>query len=318
MHPVQTNSHSDDYPVSTPSATLPTGASSASNIKPTSTAADVANKRKISHSAIEKRRRERINTKIMQLKSLVPQCQKQDNVHKLDILQGAIDYILSLQTQILELSKQPHHATSHHQHHVPLLHQQQEHKRICPESLITEIMMTRHITTEHVHDRVAATTATTSPPATTMSQQQQITDFSYSEAAARRTSPVKRGRPTRPSPMPPRPASSPGSITRHRSPLSHHHYTGSAASSPYNIRVYSPIDSIVSVKSEPTDDSLPSPPSTHGSPPPVVARDEGEDPLRLLVDAAARLSAGVPVSASGMGQQQLEQSDVMSVHSLLS
>ncbi|ORZ16461.1 Myc-type, basic helix-loop-helix domain-containing protein, partial [Absidia repens] len=49
--------------------------------------------RKISHSAIERRRRERINDKIMQLKQIIPACADQENLHKMSILQSAIDYI---------------------------------------------------------------------------------------------------------------------------------------------------------------------------------------------------------------------------------
>ncbi|RUS14824.1 hypothetical protein BC938DRAFT_477195 [Jimgerdemannia flammicorona] len=53
--------------------------------------------RKVSHSAIERRRRERINDKILQLKQLVPSCADQDQLHKLSILQSAIEYIRYLQ-----------------------------------------------------------------------------------------------------------------------------------------------------------------------------------------------------------------------------
>ncbi|KAG0211957.1 hypothetical protein BGX28_007039 [Mortierella sp. GBA30] len=49
--------------------------------------------RKVSHSAIERRRRERINDKILQLKHLVPACVDEDHLHKLSILQSTIEYI---------------------------------------------------------------------------------------------------------------------------------------------------------------------------------------------------------------------------------
>ncbi|KAG2182090.1 hypothetical protein INT43_007017, partial [Umbelopsis isabellina] len=52
--------------------------------------------RKESHSAIERRRRERINDKILQLKQLIPSCADQDHLHKMSILQSAIDYIAYL------------------------------------------------------------------------------------------------------------------------------------------------------------------------------------------------------------------------------
>ncbi|KAI8584749.1 hypothetical protein K450DRAFT_217835 [Umbelopsis ramanniana AG] len=49
--------------------------------------------RKVSHSAIERRRREKINTKIQQLRQLIPSCADQDHLHKLNILQSGIEYI---------------------------------------------------------------------------------------------------------------------------------------------------------------------------------------------------------------------------------
>ncbi|ORX54980.1 HLH-domain-containing protein [Hesseltinella vesiculosa] len=58
--------------------------------------------RKMSHSAIERRRRERINDKIMQLKSIIPTCANQEYLHKLSILQSAIDYIKYLKTVVEE------------------------------------------------------------------------------------------------------------------------------------------------------------------------------------------------------------------------
>ena len=54
--------------------------------------------RKISHSVIEKRRREKINTCLSKLKSLVPGCQAfGDSIQKLTILELTVDYILALQ-----------------------------------------------------------------------------------------------------------------------------------------------------------------------------------------------------------------------------
>ncbi|KAI8089844.1 uncharacterized protein BX664DRAFT_334061 [Halteromyces radiatus] len=65
--------------------------------------------RKISHSAIERRRRERINDKIMQLKQIIPSCADQENLHKMSILQSAIDYIQYLKRLVDE---QQHISTS--------------------------------------------------------------------------------------------------------------------------------------------------------------------------------------------------------------
>ncbi|KAG0345854.1 hypothetical protein BG004_002945 [Podila humilis] len=56
--------------------------------------------RKVSHSAIERRRRERINDKILQLKHLVPSCVDEDHLHKLSILQSTIEYIQHLKAAL--------------------------------------------------------------------------------------------------------------------------------------------------------------------------------------------------------------------------
>ncbi|ORY97207.1 helix-loop-helix DNA-binding domain-domain-containing protein [Syncephalastrum racemosum] len=70
--------------------------------------------RRLSHSSIEKRRRERINDKIQQLKELIPSCNPSSlsdpiaapsfhqPLHKLSILQSAIDYIEQLHQTLLE------------------------------------------------------------------------------------------------------------------------------------------------------------------------------------------------------------------------
>ncbi|RKP08979.1 hypothetical protein THASP1DRAFT_23123 [Thamnocephalis sphaerospora] len=56
--------------------------------------------RRVSHSAIERRRRERINSKMSQLRRLVPSCRGQDHLHKLSVLQGAIEYIHELRREL--------------------------------------------------------------------------------------------------------------------------------------------------------------------------------------------------------------------------
>ncbi|KAI8880195.1 HLH-domain-containing protein [Backusella circina FSU 941] len=74
------------------------------SISSTGTTADEREQaRKVSHSAIERRRRERINDKIMQLKDLIPSCAERDNLHKMTILQSAIDYIGYLKGLVDEL-----------------------------------------------------------------------------------------------------------------------------------------------------------------------------------------------------------------------
>jgi hypothetical protein len=71
---------------------------------PTNTTADQReHARKVSHSAIERRRRERINDKIIQLKDLIPSCADRENLHKMTILQSAIDYITYLKKVIEEI-----------------------------------------------------------------------------------------------------------------------------------------------------------------------------------------------------------------------
>jgi hypothetical protein len=80
--------------------------SSSPGLGPTATTADQREKaRKVSHSAIERRRRERINDKIFQLKQLIPSCVEQDNLHKMSILQSAIDYITYLKDIVKKLDE---------------------------------------------------------------------------------------------------------------------------------------------------------------------------------------------------------------------
>ncbi|CAG8712009.1 15750_t:CDS:2, partial [Dentiscutata heterogama] len=69
--------------------------------KPLTTADQRELARKVSHSAIERRRRERINDKIMQLKDLIPSCADQDHLNKLCILQSSIEYIEYLQDLVI-------------------------------------------------------------------------------------------------------------------------------------------------------------------------------------------------------------------------
>ncbi|KAI8086119.1 uncharacterized protein BX664DRAFT_359673 [Halteromyces radiatus] len=76
------------------------------------TADDREHHRRLSHSAIEKRRRERINDKIDQLKHLIPSCcpspdtlpsaSMHQPLHKLSVLQAAIDYIHQLHSQLVQ------------------------------------------------------------------------------------------------------------------------------------------------------------------------------------------------------------------------
>ncbi|GAN08114.1 hypothetical protein MAM1_0190c07621 [Mucor ambiguus] len=84
----------------------PSHAGAISTTSATATTADQREKaRKVSHSAIERRRRERINDKILQLKQLIPSCVEQDNLHKMSILQSAIDYISYLKEIVKKLDE---------------------------------------------------------------------------------------------------------------------------------------------------------------------------------------------------------------------
>lgn len=58
--------------------------------------------RKVSHSVIERRRQERLNHKIAQLKGLIPSCAWQHHLHKMTVLQCAIDYIAYLKNVVGE------------------------------------------------------------------------------------------------------------------------------------------------------------------------------------------------------------------------
>lgn len=60
--------------------------------------------RKTAHSLIERRRRSKMNEEFATLKGLVPACEGQD-MHKLAILQAAIDYVRYLQGCVDELQK---------------------------------------------------------------------------------------------------------------------------------------------------------------------------------------------------------------------
>ncbi|KAJ1665101.1 hypothetical protein IW140_003746 [Coemansia sp. RSA 1813] len=56
-------------------------------------------KRKVSHSAIEKRRRERTNTVLRELQSIIPGLSKSGKIQKLEILEAAAEYIRDLTTE---------------------------------------------------------------------------------------------------------------------------------------------------------------------------------------------------------------------------
>lgn len=99
-------------PVPPPHSSRNNSVSSSPGLGPTSTADQREKARKVSHSAIERRRRERINDKILQLKQLIPSCAEQDNLHKMSILQSAIDYISYLKEIVKSLDEHGTEATT--------------------------------------------------------------------------------------------------------------------------------------------------------------------------------------------------------------
>ncbi|KAJ3203330.1 hypothetical protein HDU67_010245, partial [Dinochytrium kinnereticum] len=52
--------------------------------------------RRVSHSRIERRRREKINLRFAQLRRLIPACAQREDLHKLAVLENAIEHILFL------------------------------------------------------------------------------------------------------------------------------------------------------------------------------------------------------------------------------
>ncbi|KAG2192513.1 hypothetical protein INT46_008455 [Mucor plumbeus] len=89
---------------------------SVSSTASNSTADQREQARKVSHSAIERRRRERINDKILQLKDLIPSCSDRENLHKMTILQSAIDYIIYLKKVIEDSPSMVEELPSPQQH----------------------------------------------------------------------------------------------------------------------------------------------------------------------------------------------------------
>lgn len=77
-------------------------------------------KRKISHSAIEKRRRERTNAVLRDLQNIIPGLSKSSKIQKLEILEAAADYIRHLATTTSKVTKTKQRRSStprrHHCH----------------------------------------------------------------------------------------------------------------------------------------------------------------------------------------------------------
>jgi hypothetical protein len=56
--------------------------------------------RKVQHSQIERRRRDKINTCLEELRTLVPKSTLQPNLHQLNVLENAVEYIKYLETRL--------------------------------------------------------------------------------------------------------------------------------------------------------------------------------------------------------------------------
>lgn len=68
--------------------------------KPVGVSNDKEVLRKVSHSAIERKRRERINDRILILRRMVPKCSEHANIHKLTVLEYTIEYIRYLEEKL--------------------------------------------------------------------------------------------------------------------------------------------------------------------------------------------------------------------------
>ncbi|KAI8915437.1 hypothetical protein DFJ77DRAFT_462685 [Powellomyces hirtus] len=97
--------------------------------------------RRVAHSVVEKRRRERIRDKIEVLRSLVPTCNMQPNLHKLNVLEHTIDYIHFMRKVVHKMmierdqALQQQQAAAPSPHHPPQLmtYQQQHQPRSVPQ-----------------------------------------------------------------------------------------------------------------------------------------------------------------------------------------
>ncbi|KAI8390374.1 hypothetical protein BD560DRAFT_380762 [Blakeslea trispora] len=100
MPPSPMEYHPSSWPSSMPLPSQPLQATSKKSTHKSNS------NRKSTHSAVEKRRRERMNDKIEKLKTLIPSCTAQfpttvqQPIHKLSVLQAAIDYIQELHHQL--------------------------------------------------------------------------------------------------------------------------------------------------------------------------------------------------------------------------
>ncbi|KAI8325833.1 hypothetical protein GQ54DRAFT_178270 [Martensiomyces pterosporus] len=103
QYPYPPQPHASNPPVSVDGAAMDGGpwASAASDIRfrvPIMNAEERERKRRISHSAMERRRRERTNTIINELKNLIPWLRNEARLQKLEVLEQCVCYIKELQS----------------------------------------------------------------------------------------------------------------------------------------------------------------------------------------------------------------------------
>ncbi|KAI9203312.1 uncharacterized protein BJ171DRAFT_624338 [Polychytrium aggregatum] len=101
---------SDSYSDSSdkhPTSPSPTVRSRSGRPGSSAAALDRESRRKITHTAIEKKRRERINQKILELRTLVPSCASQESIQKVSVLEKTVEYIRDLQLRLAALSEPP-------------------------------------------------------------------------------------------------------------------------------------------------------------------------------------------------------------------
>lgn len=109
-------------------------------------------KQRTLHSSIEKRRRERINDKIQQLKEMIPACNPYSEknpiagpslyqpLHKLTILQAAIEYIEEMHQKLLDASTTSSSDTTSHLLDDPKIVQVIEHAQQCTSGSYRKIL----------------------------------------------------------------------------------------------------------------------------------------------------------------------------------
>ncbi|KAJ2228511.1 hypothetical protein IWW45_006579 [Coemansia sp. RSA 485] len=123
--------HPGSVPLSaSTSPVVPPGARSTNGSSRPLTAEEKEIKRKVSHSAIEKRRRERTNAVLRELQDIVPGLSKPGKIQKLEILEAAADYIRQLTTDPASQRDRVAKSVRKYQYHHHNQHQRQSQTQI--------------------------------------------------------------------------------------------------------------------------------------------------------------------------------------------